>query len=212
MKTLAEYKFHGEAALFDILGNSIYGSAEQAVASLTIFTHPVSVQQTGNRAVFRVRRAKAGESRGQVRREEQVVLCDNASPTDTFLWANLKQKSDFTECQFNHIYAKSDDPEHYTNLANICVTPAFLSKLTDKNVIVKKLLSYRAFQLYGFSPNRESPPKPESYDALKWADPLPAVQNLRITMEARLARASKSRVAISKFHFGWLFNEWNSTS
>jgi hypothetical protein len=96
------------------------------------------------------------------------------------------------------------DPAFYTSLANICVTPAFLSKLTDKNPRVIQLLKYRASQAYGFVPDGEPrPEKPEGYDKVIWADFLPACPDLKSRIVARLRNNVESRIALSIEHFGW---------
>jgi len=159
MKTLSDFAYDGEAAVELLLNNSIYGNIEQAIASLAIFTHPTTVKQTANKALFRIRRYKAGEKRKDIVISERVVLCDNSSPAHTFLWANNLRKKDLKEVQYNHIYQKSSEPEYYTSLANICVTPAFLGKLTDKNTKVKQLLKYRVWIEYGFLPSGEPTPQ-----------------------------------------------------
>lgn len=202
MKTLSDYDFNGESALVELLTNSVYGSVEQAIASLTLFSHPTTVSQTQNKGLFRIRRYREGEKRGQVVKGERVLLCDNNSPTNTFLWANGINKKSVSEVQFNHIYQRSDDPDLYTSLANLCVTPAFLSKLTDKSQRVKNLLQFRAFDLYGFAPFGE-PPEPECYKGLLWAKELPACPNLRACIERHLAKSPKSRITLSVQCFGW---------
>ena len=204
MKTLADFGYDGEAAIAALLKSSEYRSIEQAVASLTLFTHPETVKQTRTESLFRIRRYKQGEKRGQVLGSERVVLCDNDSPTRVFLWSNNLKKYDFREVQYNHIYQKAYNPDYYTSLANICVTPAFLSKLTDKNPSVIQLLKYRVMIEYNFLPNGEqTPTKPVFYDSLQWAQYLPACADLKNRLEQRLESNPKSRIAISVRHFGW---------
>ena len=58
---------------------------------------------------------------------------DNTSPTLAFKWA--AQQGRGPDIQFNHIYTGTNDPDLYTALWNICVTPAFLAKLTDVSVM-----------------------------------------------------------------------------
>jgi len=206
MKTLADFAYDGEAAIETLLKNSHYGSIEQAVASLALFTHPSTIKQTANKALFRIRRYKAGEKRKEVVQVERVVLCDNFSPAVVFLWANNLRKKDLKEIQYNHIYQKAYDPEYYTSLANICVTPAFLGKLTDKSKKVKQLLKYRTWVEYGFLPAGEpKPEKPFIYDSLKWAKYLPECSDLKKCILEKLNRMPKSRIALSIQHFGWIF-------
>jgi hypothetical protein len=206
MKTLSDFAYDGEAAIELLLNNSIYGSVEQAIASLAIFTHPNTVKQTANKALFRIRRYKAGEKRKEIVTSERVILCDNYSPTSAFLWANNLRKGDLKEIQYNHIYQKSYEPEYYTSLANICVTPAFLGKLTDKNTKVKELLKYRVWIEYGFLPAGEpTPQKPLNYDSLTWAKYLPECSDLKKCILEKIDRMPNSRITLSIQNFGWIF-------
>jgi len=66
VKTLQAFDYNGETALEDLLVKSEYGCIEQAVASLTLFTHPATVVQTKNAALFRIRRYRAGQERGDI--------------------------------------------------------------------------------------------------------------------------------------------------
>jgi hypothetical protein len=211
MKTLTDFRYDGENAIETLLVNSEYGSVEQAIASLTLFTHPHTVKQTSNRALFRIRRYKAGEKRKEILQTERVVLCDNLSPAEAFLWANGLTRNKLRETQYNHVYQRAYDPEYYTSLANICVTPAFLGKLTDKSKKVKQLLKYRVWIEYGFLPIGEpEPEKPTHYDSLIWANYLPACSNLRRCVLEKLETKPKSRIALSIQHFGWIFSNLKS--
>jgi hypothetical protein len=106
--------------------------------------------------------------------------------------------------QYNHVYQKSYDPSYYTSLANLCVTPAFLSKLTDKNPRIIQLLKYHVKIKYDFVPPGEPlPEEPENYGRLIWAEFLPAYPVLRGRIEERLKRNAESRIALSIEHFGW---------
>jgi hypothetical protein len=99
--------------------------------------------------------------------------------------------------QFNHIYNDSQNPQTYTCLANLCVTPAFLAKLTDTNSEVRELLQYRAWQLYGWHPASViEPKKPGGYDGLVWAPCLPPVADVRGAFNARARKRSKSRTTM----------------
>jgi len=207
MKIFKDFGFHGEKALREVLTTSPYGTLEQTVASLALFTHPETVAQTTSGGLFRVRRYKAGEKRGQVLPEEKVVLCDNTTPANVFRWANAVRRGALTEVQFNHIYPKSQSWECYTSLANICVTPAFLSKATDKSPEVRAILRYRVFRLYGFRPSDEpEPTKPPDYDSLSWAPCLPESKDVGADLRAALNSSPKSRAAVSARLFGWHFS------
>jgi len=207
MKTLKDFGFNGESALEEVILESKYGSIEQAIASLTLFTHPDTVMQTGGKGLFRIRRYRAREERGQIVESERVVLCDNDSPTRAFLWSNGMTHQQYSHVQFNHIYQLSYDPEYYTSLANICVTPAFLSKLTDGNHRIQDLLKYRSYDLYGFVPmDEQCPLKPDCYGSLQWADTCNYNGDLKGTIEKKLIANALSRIAISVERFGWLID------
>ena len=107
--------------------------------------------------------------------------------------------------QFNRIYARSDDLNCYTNLANLCASPAFLAKLTDTNSGIVALLQYRAFDLYGWKPNElDEPNKPVGYSSLQWCPPLPPVRDVHETLSAQLERR-KDRTTRMVEETGWLF-------
>ena len=205
MKTLREFSYNGEAALLEILRESSYLGLAQTIASLSLFTHPKTVEITQGKGLFRIRRYRAGERRGTILEDEKVVLCDNDSPTRAFLWANRLSRQEYSEVQFNHIYPLSNEPAYYTSLANLCVTPAFLSKLTDKNEQVKSLLRFRAYDLYRFVPDGHSTPaKPDGYGQMTWAETGEVCSDLKSVIEGRLAANRKSRIALSVDNFGWL--------
>lgn len=62
--TLAEFGFDGQAALSALIAASKYETIAQAVASLTVFTHPDTVAQTGGKALFPTIRGVPGTYRG----------------------------------------------------------------------------------------------------------------------------------------------------
>lgn len=206
LETLKDFDFNGYRALESVI-NKTYGSMSQAIASLTLFSHPETVAQTKNKALFRIIRSSAVVGRGYVSKEKQVVMCDNTSPQNVILWTHSMKYKQFKDVQFNHIYSLSQEPEYYTSLANICVTPVFLAKLTDTNKQVKLLLQYRVFDIYNFLPEGTEPPvKPLNYDALVWAPYLPAVKELAPIFERRMKKCGKNRISISAKEFGWLFS------
>lgn len=203
----------GYRLLEAVLQTSDFGSPEQAVASLTKFTHPDTVKQTQNLSVFRVIRCKAASERGSFRNWAdgvRVMLDDNTAPTDTFLWANNLSRS-YRDVQFNHIYPSialtHDVCGGYTSLANLCVTPSFVAKLTDTNQAVCALLRYRVFELYGFSASADRPEKPHAYDLLRWADPLPIVPDVERRFRQAMQTKSKNRTVSSAREIGWLFSD-----
>jgi hypothetical protein len=107
-------QFNGLSVLEEVLATSEYGSVEQAVASLCVFSHPATVKQLNNTNLFRIIRYDAENKRKSCCDELSVLYDDNYSPTCTFLWANgLKAKGQ--DVQFNHLYADSKNVALYTN-------------------------------------------------------------------------------------------------
>lgn len=205
---LDDFDFNGEKALAHLLEHSPYRSFEQAIASLTLFTHPDLVRLTKRQSLFHIRRALKGETRGQVIDTDKVILCDNTSVRQAFLWSsNLTGARIPKEVQYNHVYQGAQDKDLYTSLSNICVTPAFLAKLTDKNQKIKNLLRYHVWSTYEFCPDgQQEPEKPECYDDLIWA-PYPgegcSQGEFIARIESRIHRCPQSRIALSNYHFGW---------
>jgi hypothetical protein len=210
MRTLLEFERDGRDALDYVLVNSPYGSLAQAVARLAVFSHPETVAQTNNHGIFAVVRGPS-ERRGNFELQDgrNVMLDDNTSPQNAFNWANGWNRR-YRDIQFNHIWSMSGDPEHYTSLANICVMPAFLSKLSDTHPEIMQLLRYRAFQLYnGYWPPGDPPQEPpRDFGILTWADTLPIAQNLQETLRNQMRTKPKSRTRSSVEHCGWYFNEF----
>ena len=130
---------------------------------------------------------------------------DNKSPTDAFLWANGLPKRGH-DTQFNHIYADSDNADIYTALPNLCMTPAFLAKLTDTSRGIKHLLKYHVFSLYDWVPSGVDPPeRPPEYDDLEWATPLPAITDVRAAIAHAMSTKAKDRTVLAARELGWLF-------
>lgn len=204
-RTLAEFGFDGQTALAALIGASRYGTVAQAVASLAVFSHPQTVAQTRGQALFPTIRGTPGEFVEIDGR--RLMSDDNRSPTDAFRWANgLGTRS--RDTQLNHVYSVSRNPDAYTSLANLVLTPAFLAKLTDTNAAVQDLLRWRAYDLYGWTPaGHEAPQRPADYAALEWAVPLPPTADLPARLEAALQRTPKSRTTIAARRLGWLFGE-----
>src|SRR5687767_10213482 len=137
-----------------VIEQSEYRSLPQAVASLTAFAHPDTVAQTNRQNVFRVVRLRQQRDRGTFAEiagcDGRVMLDDNRAPAVAFEWAHgIRERPDV---QANHIWSRSQDVAAYTSLANLCLTPAFLSKLTDTDGMISALLRYRAYDLFGYWP------------------------------------------------------------
>ena len=200
----------GFEALRDVvLGRVQCRTVLEAVARYTVFLHPKTVEQTRGEALFPIVRRKNSDSRPRGAIVDGVMLDDNRSPTLAFLWA--AQRTRGPDVQFNHLYRRSDDPGYYTALWNICVTPAFLAKLTDvkRHDPVRSALKCRSFDLYGYLPSGETEPEPpEGYDGLEWRDHPPPVRRLESELRARLEGAPSSRPTEACREIGWYFSRW----
>ena len=178
------------------------------VARFTVFLHPKTVAQTHGRPVFRVVRWSRAEKRGSFTEVDgqRVVACDNTTPTNAFLWAAKRNRG--TDTQFNHIWPGKRDIDLYTALWNLCVTPAFLAKLTDNHPEVIAALRRRSFDLYGHLPQGETlPASPPGYSELAWAPHPPPADDLEAVYRERLRRAPRSRAATAARECGWLFSD-----
>ena len=143
MRNLKDFGFDGKAVLRSVLEASEYQSIPQAIAALTMFSHPKTVEQLRYLNLFRVIRCRVMNERGKydcLTDGSRIMLDDNAAPTEAFIWANGISRSAYQDVQFNHIWPDSKEVSLYTNLANICVSPAFLAKLTDTDKDICELL------------------------------------------------------------------------
>jgi hypothetical protein len=211
---LLNFGLNRRTALETIIKESSYKTVEQAVASLTLFSHPDTTSNINGRNMFRIIRASMSknERRGNIVDVPGiglVMLDDNKGPTDTFIWANNIARNQYNDVQFYHIW---DDPygvESYTNLANICLIPAFLSKLTDTDANIKALLRYRSYCLYNIKPEKlPNPSKPYCYDELEWAEPLHRIDNLERTLRNAMKTKPKDRTTCSARQIGWYFSNY----
>ena len=197
----------GVAALDKFAKSAGYSSTLEAVAAHTIFLHPETIAQTKGKPLFRI--VRDPRRKGEFDLEKRLMFDDNTGPTLSFLWSSQTLKG--PDIQFNHVWTDSKDPELYTALWNLCVTPAFLAKTTDgsNNPEVKNALRFRSFELFGYYPSGESKPTPPpSYESLKWSDTANPVANLESILRERLKQNSKSSPALSAREFGWLFSDW----
>jgi len=204
MKTIQELDLDGYEAIKYVLERT-YGSVSQAIAKLTLLSHPETVKQTDNKALFRV--IRSFDQRGKHFEKEQLMYCDNTSPTLVFRWANwLPNSFGKRHFQFNHIYRLSKAANYYTSLANLCVTPSYIAKLTDSEGLgTAALLRYRSWEQYGFLPEGVATPvKPVDYDKLEWAPFLDPVPNVIKLIESQMLHSPKSTPARSAEKYGWL--------
>jgi hypothetical protein len=210
--TLGDCRFDGGKALELIIEKSAYGGLLQAVASLALFSHPETVAQTQGHALFRIVRGPIPQ-RGHIvpfDDGKEVLLDDNTGPTDAFLWANQIRRGAYSDVQFCHIWQNSGNPRSYTNLANICVLPAFLAKLSDTHAEINTVLKQRVLEFYGWHPHTETVPSVDrQLTNLEWAPFLPANLNVERTVRDEMRTKAKSRTTISASRIGWLFSGWN---
>lgn len=211
MKTLKDFSFNGYTVLCSVLETSEYRGISQAIASLTLFSHPITVAQTDCQNLFQVIRCRSTSERGSYAESGgiQVMLDDNMAAIEAFLSSNGIKRYHTADCQFNHVWPDSRNVNLYTNLANICMSPAFLAKLTDTDQHVRELLRFRAFELYkGFSPNGDEPAEPSGYRDLEWADPLPPVPNLESQLRDEMRKKRSNRTVRSAKEIGWVFSSF----
>lgn len=210
LPTLPTFQFNGRSALTRVIEQSEYRSLAQAVASLTAFAHPDTVAQTARRNVFPTVRRRQQREVGTFAEvpgcQGRVMIDDNRSPAVAFEWAHgIRERPDV---QANHVWSRSQDVAAYTSLANLCLTPAFLAKLTDTDTTICTLLRFRAYDLFGYWPDDSEPTKPQDYDRLTWAEPLPAVPSLERALRAAMRTKPKDRVVVCARTLGWLFSSF----
>jgi hypothetical protein len=207
--TLRDFSLDGREALKEILSSSSYGSFLQTVASLTAFSHPQTVEQTKNQNLFRMVRNM--NRRSEPDDADKVVYDDNAGPHMAFIVANqLKTIAGERDLQLNHLWdGLTRDVRYYTSLANLCVTPSFLAKLTDHSSEIQALLRFRAYELYGWHPTEMArPDKPPTYGQLEWAAPLEPVSEIERLFRGHMRTKLKNRVVVSVRRYGWFFSNW----
>jgi hypothetical protein len=190
-----------------------YRSVVEAVAKHTVFLHPGTVAQTNGYALFPViRNRPGGGAPGRIGSDSEgrrVLLDDNLSPTNAFLWSGNVAKG--RDVQYNHLWTQSQNRATYTALWNLCATPAFLAKTTDgsNHSEVGAALRYRAFDLYGHHPADDpTPAQPDGYGDLVWAAHPPPLADLEATLRRQLRAKPKSRTTIACREIGWLFSGW----
>jgi hypothetical protein len=196
-----------------LVGKAGYPSVVAAVAEHAVFLHPETVAQTNGEALFATIRLRNMSERGDIAVVDghRVLLDDNTSPTDAFLWAAGIGRSGYRDTQFNHVWNAARDASAYTALWNLCATPAFLAKTTDgsNHPEVTAALRYHAYHLHGFLPHGVTPPQePPRYQELRWAAHPEPVTDLAAAVRARLRRTPKSRTAKACREIGWLFSRW----
>jgi hypothetical protein len=84
MRTLALLGNDGHRALVQALTNSEWRTVEQALASLTVFASPITIEQMNNRPIFRI-------IRGSIQQIAVAAGDDSSKPDgyDRLKWAPL---------------------------------------------------------------------------------------------------------------------------
>ena len=200
----------GARVLAQLVERAGEGDVVQLLAKHTLFLHPDTVAQTQGQHLFPVvRNVSAMRGQRATLGGVDVMYCDNATPTHAFLWASGRGRG--TDVQYNHLWPSKGNPRTYTALWNLCVTPAFLAKLTDgaRHGEAVAALRYRAYELYrSVLPKEMTPERPPGYQRLTWREPLEAISHLEPELRQRLAENPRSRAAHAARTIGWLFSGW----
>jgi hypothetical protein len=186
---------------------SEYGTLLQAVASLALFTHPDSVKDTTGMNLFPVIR---GSPRGAKRTldGQEVMLDDNQTPTEVFVWSNSLWSPTVCDAQFNHLNHSAKDVRHYTSLANMCVTPAFLSRAMDSKTCgeIHQVLRYHAHVLYGEYSVGAPTEEPPEYRKLRWAPTLDYKPDIEGRFRDKMNKRPGLRATRAAKEIGWYFS------
>lgn len=173
---------------------------------------PSIVEKTNNINLFRIIRnfSQRGNIIPYDDQHRLVMACDNTGPQNAFKWAIGDLNGE--DMQFNHIYSLSSDVAHYTSLANICVTPAFLAKVTDTSSEVLELLKYRIWDIYGYCPDlTNKPQKPTGYENLVWrkfAEPEYNINSMADHFRRVMNTKPKNRTTVACKNIGWYFSDF----
>lgn len=152
------------------------------------------IRDTGSAAMFPiVRRARTskGEQRGQ--------LDNNGVRFDDNTYANRAIKSaaglvgsavGFETC---HIWPLTCyDERYHTAIANIVLLPRALAGLSDHMIEIQLALQYRAFELYGWFPEKVPQPVEPDFYPSRWREPLPDAIKVRVPRTVSASSRSTS--------------------
>jgi hypothetical protein len=148
------------------------------VAETAIWAHPEThgrqLRSSGSAAVYPgVRRAKSGqgEKRGV---KNGVGLDDNTYANNAIKAALGMHRTQIVGFECCHIWSGTCyDDRYHTAIANLVLIPRALASLTDHDASIQAALKYRAFELYDWHPDDQSPPsKPLNYPE-NWLEPQP---------------------------------------
>ncbi len=176
-----------------------------AVLDNTYFVHRDIVAQTQNLPIYKCRRNRKGEKGDTM--VDGVYVSSNFPPGYA-LNSAIKEKRENSSTTLCHIYSKDDEAYNdyfYTNLANLCIMPNFLSKFSDTDSITRKLLEQCSLALYEFNPYNDLSPLPkDDIDRIKTASK-PSDPFFDLLMK------SNSKVIKGAMDAGFIFDE-NSTT
>lgn len=134
----------------------------------------------------------------------RIMYDDNTSPRWAFLWShNLGTTAHpGNGWLLGHVWETPNDPECYTQVANLVMIPAGLASLSDRHGPVTPFLRYHAKQVYNWKPNDNAIEKPQGYDELEWRylDPYPDPWN---AIRERIEKSNAERARVLRSLLGW---------
>jgi hypothetical protein len=158
-------------------------SLEKLIASVAIFACPNDVdkivQQFGDGRMYtNVRRGKKGEPRRTHINGEYI-------DENTFVGRSFKngfKNLTFDKYTVCHIWDLVHNVNYFSEIRNLVLIPSGLHALSDNIPFIIDMLRYRAWELYGWSPNGVKPMKPANYPSPSdWAQCEPFALSSQIT-------------------------------
>ncbi len=151
----------GDRFLLSLLKSRYGGNEDEAlraaVLDTTWFVAPEVVAQTEGLPVVNAIRLTSGE-RKNAPNADGTFVSDNFPPHYAFCSA-IAERRDPKSTELCHIYGGRGEAREaflYTNLANLCLMPACLAKLSSASYRVEALLKECSYVLYGFDPFRDT--------------------------------------------------------
>lgn len=146
------------------------------VASTAIWAPMDAVKAQKKEDIIRVRK-KTGQKKGS--HMGDYILDDNTYINGK-IKGIVKKYLHFTipahEYHVCHIWPTShEDPSYHSDIRNIVLLPSAIYSLSDHDNLVKAVLKYRAYKLFGnWTPGDEPvPSRPTGYEKIGWLDLLP---------------------------------------
>jgi hypothetical protein len=161
------------------------------VASTGLWAHPkvhqYLLKENGTGAFFpntRRYRINIGERKCQLLNGYR--LDDNSYANHAVKQALGLNRGDTKGFEACHIWPGSTyDPDCHTVIANLILLPRPLAGLSDHFSDIQAILKYRAFQLYGWFPPKETVPlRPDSYP-IEWKEPFPYTKTVERSLNNR---------------------------